>query len=84
MMTAFNFPDPQVEDGAEVTNPVTGITYRYQLNQNRWFAIKTDLSNDVMWDKQDALTALAQAQQDIIELKSKVNTLELTSFLILE
>jgi hypothetical protein len=31
-----------------------------------------------------ALSALAIAQQDIIDLKSKVNTLELTSFLILE
>ena len=32
----------------------------------------------------NALSALAIAQQDIIELKAKVNTLELTSFLILE
>ena len=31
-----------------------------------------------------SLSALAIAQQDIIELKSKVNALELTSFLILE
>ena len=35
-------------------------------------------------DLTNALSALAIAQQDIIELKSKVNTLELTSFLILE
>ena len=35
-------------------------------------------------DLTDALSALVIAQQDIIELKSKVNTLELTSFLILE
>ena len=35
-------------------------------------------------DLNDALSALAIAQQDIIDLKSKVNTLELTSFLILE
>jgi len=32
----------------------------------------------------NALSALALAQQDIIDLKSKVNTLELTSFLIME
>jgi hypothetical protein len=32
----------------------------------------------------NALSALAVAQADIIELKSKVNTLELTSFLIME
>jgi hypothetical protein len=35
-------------------------------------------------DLTNALSALALAQQDIIELKSKVDTLELTSFLILE
>jgi len=35
-------------------------------------------------DLTNALSALAVAQQDIIELKSKVNTLELTNFLILE
>ena len=35
-------------------------------------------------DLNNALSALAIAQQDIIELKSKVSSLELTSFLILE
>jgi len=35
-------------------------------------------------DLNDALSALVVAQQDIIELKSKVSSLELTSFLILE
>ena len=35
-------------------------------------------------DLTNALSALAVAQQDIIELKSKVESLELTSFLILE
>ena len=35
-------------------------------------------------DLTNALSALALAQQDIIELKSKVESLELTSFLILE
>ena len=35
-------------------------------------------------DLTNALSALAIAQQDIIELKSKVESLELTSFLILE
>ncbi len=35
-------------------------------------------------DLTNALSALALAQQDIIELKSKVSSLELTSFLILE
>ena len=35
-------------------------------------------------DITNALSALALAQADIIDLKSKVSTLELTSFLILE
>ena len=43
---------------------------------------KVDTLEDL--DIQNALSALAIAQQDIIELKSKVNSLELTSFLILE
>ena len=43
-----------------------------------------DISNFESLDLTNALSALALAQQDIIELKSKVSTLELTSFLILE
>ena len=43
---------------------------------------KVDALEDL--DIQNALSALAQASQDIIELKSKVSSLELTSFLILE
>ena len=35
-------------------------------------------------DVQSAVSALAIAQQDIMDLKSKVNTLELTSFLLME
>ena len=35
-------------------------------------------------DLTNALSALAIARQDIIDLKAKVNSLELTSFLILE
>jgi len=43
---------------------------------------KVDTLEDL--DIQNALSALAIAQADIIELKSKVSSLELTSFLILE
>ena len=43
-----------------------------------------DIDSVESLDLNNALSALAIAQQDIIELKSKVNTLELTSFLILE
>ena len=43
-----------------------------------------DIDNVEGLDLTNALSALAIAQQDIIELKSKVSSLELTSFLILE
>ena len=60
-------------------------------NEEQLQAISTtlfNLLNDVNslkgLDLTNALSALATAQADIIELKSKVNTLELTSFLTLE
>ena len=43
-----------------------------------------DIDSFESLDLNNALSALALAQQDIIELKSKVSALELTSFLILE
>lgn len=51
---------------------------------NRVAASETDISDLQGLDLTNALSALAIAQQDIIELKSKVSSLELTSFLILE
>lgn len=48
------------------------------------FNAQTKIDNLENLDIQNALSALAVATQDIIDLKSKVNTLELTSFLILE
>ena len=46
--------------------------------------LQTKVDNLEDLDIQNALSALATATQDIIELKSKVSSLELTSFLILE
>lgn len=46
--------------------------------------LQTKVDNLEDLDIQNALSALAQASQDIIDLKSKVSSLELTSFLILE
>ena len=46
--------------------------------------LQTKVHNLEDLDIQNALSALAQASQDIIDLKSKVNSLELTHFLILE
>ena len=48
------------------------------------FNAQQKISNIEGLDIQNALSALAIAQQDIIDLKSKVNSLELTHFLILE
>ena len=51
---------------------------------NRVGTNEIDISDIENLDITSALSALAIAQQDIIELKSKVSSLELTSFLILE
>ena len=60
-------------------------------NEEQLQAISTTLFNLVnkvksleSLDLTNTLSALATAQADIIELKSKVNTLELTSFLLME
>lgn len=89
---AFTFPDPSVTTTA--TNPETGITYQYA--DGMWTPVsddaeQSDFSNLVDeveslqdLDVQSAISLLQIARQDIIELKSKVSSLELTSFLILE
>ena len=51
---------------------------------SRLHTAEVDIDDIKDLDITTALSALAIAQQDIIELKSKVNALELTSFLILE
>jgi hypothetical protein len=56
---------------------IASLASRVNTNEDSIDAVEgLDLTN--------ALSALAIAQQDIIELKSKVESLELTSFLILE
>jgi hypothetical protein len=89
---AFTFPDPSVSTTA--TNPDTGITYQYA--DGMWTPISTDAEEvelrtleEEVDDLQDlditsAISLLQTARQDIIELKSKVSSLELTSFLIME
>ena len=89
---AFTFPDPSVSTTA--TNPETGISYVYA--DGMWSPIsddaeRVDLSaleeevDDLQnLDVENAISLLQIARQDIIELKSKVSSLELTSFLILE
>ena len=64
----------EIEQNEELLEPVNSALVNLQS--------RIDLIEDL--DVASAVSALAIAQQDIIELKSKVNALELTSFLILE
>ncbi len=66
--------DAEIEQNEELLEPVNSALVNLQ---SRLSSIET-------LDVASAVSALALAQQDIIELKSKVNALELTSFLILE
>ena len=66
--------EDEIEQNEELLEPVNSALVNLQ---SRLSAIEG-------LDVQSAVSALAIAQQDIIELKSKVNALELTSFLILE
>ena len=64
----------EIEQNEELLEPVNSALVNLS---SRLSAIET-------LDVASAVSALAIAQQDIIELKSKVSSLELTSFLILE
>ena len=64
----------EIEQNEELLEPINSALINLS---SRLSAIET-------LDVASAVSALAIAQQDIIELKSKVNSLELTSFLILE
>ena len=89
---AFTFPDPSVSTVA--TNPETGITYQYadgmwtpvsdDTDRTDFSALEEEVEDLQDLDVESAISLLQIARQDIIELKSKVSSLELTSFLILE
>ena len=64
----------EIEQNEELLEPVNSALIN----------LSSRLSEIETLDVQSAVSALAIAQQDIIELKSKVSSLELTSFLILE
>ena len=64
----------EIEQNEELLEPVNSALV----------TLSSRLSEIETLDVQSAVSALAIAQQDIIELKSKVSSLELTSFLILE
>ena len=66
--------DDEIEQNEELLEPVNSALVN----------LESRLSSIEGLDVSSAVSALAVAQADIIELKSKVNALELTSFLILE
>jgi len=85
--TDEHHPDEDHDDAFAPYNIVAEV----DQNEEQLQAISTALFNAQQkienledLDFQNALSALAIAQADIIELKSKVSSLELTSFLILE
>ncbi len=67
-------PVPLIDDDQE---QIDALIQRVSVNE-------VDIDNLEGLDISSAISLLQLARQDIIELQSKVNALELTSFLILE
>ena len=95
----FQFPDPSVSttatlpngeeweyvDGAWQSVPLQDDDHlQIDLLKERLQITEDDIEDLEGLDINSALSLLQIARQDIIDLKSKVNALELTSFLILE
>ena len=95
----FQFPDPSVSTTATLPNGeiweyINGAwqarpTQDDDQQQIDALDARLDITEDDIDDLQgldinSAISLLQTARQDIIDLKSKVNTLELTSFLIME
>ena len=95
----FQFPDPSVSTTATLPNGeiweyIKGAwqakpTQDDDQQQIDALDARINITEDDIDDLQgldinNAISLLQTARQDIIDLKSKVNTLELTSFLIME
>ena len=95
----FQFPDPSVSTTATLPNGeiweyINGAWQARPTQDDDQQQIDTlrdrvtinedDIDDLEGLDINSALSLLQTARQDIIDLKSKVNTLELTTFLILE
>ena len=95
----FQFPDPSVSTTATLPNGeiweyVNGAwqarpTQDDDQQQIDALDVRVTINEEEIEDLEglditSAISLLQIARQDIIELKSKVNTLELTNFLILE
>ena len=73
--------DVEIDDLQEDTTVDRGLLVELAARLSQ---AESDIDGVEGLNLDNALSALAVAQQDIIDLKAKVNTLELTSFLILE
>ena len=95
----FQFPDPSVSTTATLPNGeiweyINGAwqarpTQDDDQQQIDALDVRVTITEDDIDDLEgldinSAISLLQTARQDIIDLKSKVNTLELTSFLIME
>ena len=95
----FQFPDPSVATTATLPNGeiweyINGAWQarptqdddQQQIDalQSRITINEDDIEDLEGLDINSAISLLQTARQDIIDLKSKVNTLELTSFLLME
>jgi len=95
----FQFPDPSVATTATLPNGeiweyINGAWQARPTQDDDQQQIDTletritinedDIDDLEGLDINSAISLLQTARQDIIDLKSKVNTLELTSFLIME
>ena len=95
----FQFPDPSVATTATLPNGeiweyINGAWQarptqdddQQQIDAlvSRVTVTETEIDDLEGLDINSAISLLQTARQDIIDLKSKVNTLELTSFLLME
>ena len=95
----FHFPDPSVSTTATLPNGeiweyINGAWQAKPTQDDdqqqidaldaRVTVTETEIDDLEGLDINSAISLLQTARQDIIDLKSKVNTLELTSFLIME
>ena len=95
----FQFPDPSVSTTATLPNGeiweyINGAWQarptqdddQQQIDalESRVTVTEEEIDDLEGLDINSAISLLQTARQDIIDLKSKVNTLELTSFLIME
>ena len=95
----FQFPDPSVSTTATLPNGeiweyINGAWQARPTQDDdqqqidslevRVAITETEIDDLEGLDINSAISLLQTARQDIIDLKSKVNTLELTSFLIME